>query len=165
MMKRFLKLLAFILVIIGALNWGLWGFLKFDVVAWLFHGNTSMTSRIIYAIIGIAGVFVLSRLPHVIRPISIWYGNQNNGHKSCLACGSGECSGKSLNPFIRLFIYLLVVLGALNWGLWGFFQFDVVAWAFHGNTAVISRIIYAIIGLAGIMNLLAFGCTYRAISK
>jgi uncharacterized membrane protein YuzA (DUF378 family) len=162
-MIRFAKLLAFLLVILGALNWGLWGLLKFDIVAWAFHGNTSPASRIIYVIIGLAGVIVLSRLPHVVKLISHWYGNKD--HQTCLACGSTGCSGKSLNPIIRLIVYLLVVIGALNWGLWGLFQFDVVAWLFHGNTAFISRIIYGIIGVAGIMNLLGLGCTYRAISK
>ena len=60
---------------------------------------------------------------------------------------------KVLN-FIAL---LLIVIGALNWGLWGFFQFDFVAWLFDGNTTVLSRIVYAIIGLAGVWSLGFFG--------
>lgn len=60
---------------------------------------------------------------------------------------------KVLN-FIAL---LLIVIGALNWGLWGFFQFDFVAWLFNGNTTVLSRIVYAIIGLAGVWSLGFFG--------
>jgi uncharacterized protein len=52
---------------------------------------------------------------------------------------------------------ILVVLGALNWGLWGFFQFDFVAWLFHGNTTWLARLIYAIIGLAGVWSLGLFG--------
>ncbi len=43
----------------------------------------------------------------------------------------------------------LVIIGALNWLLVGIFQFDVVAAIFGGQTAIVSRIIYAIIGLAG----------------
>ena len=58
-MSKFLGGLSFILVIIGALNWGLWGFFQFDVVAWLFNGNTTGLSRVIYAIIGLAGLWVL----------------------------------------------------------------------------------------------------------
>jgi len=58
-MKRFISILAYLLVIVGALNWGLWGFFQFDVVAWLFGGNTTMLSRLIYAIIGLAGVWSL----------------------------------------------------------------------------------------------------------
>ena len=45
---------------------------------------------------------------------------------------------------------ILVIIGALNWGLVGLFEFDLVAWAFGGATAVISRIIYTVIALAGI---------------
>lgn len=61
-MKRFISGLAMILVVIGALNWGLWGFFQFDLVAWLFHGNTMWLSRLVYAIIGLAGVWSLGCL-------------------------------------------------------------------------------------------------------
>ena len=44
----------------------------------------------------------------------------------------------------------LVIIGALNWGSIGLFQFDIVAWIFGGQTSVISRIIYTLVGLAGI---------------
>ncbi|MBQ7546880.1 MAG: DUF378 domain-containing protein [Clostridia bacterium] len=45
---------------------------------------------------------------------------------------------------------ILVVIGALNWGSIGLFQFDIVAWIFGGQGAVISRIIYTLVALAGI---------------
>ena len=45
---------------------------------------------------------------------------------------------------------ILVIIGALNWGLIGLFQFDLVAWAFGGMAAIVSRIIYTVIALAGI---------------
>ena len=45
---------------------------------------------------------------------------------------------------------ILVIIGALNWGLVGIFQFDVIAAIFGGMSAVISRVIYTIVGLAGI---------------
>lgn len=51
--------IALILVIIGAVNWGLIGFLGFDLVKTLF-GDMSMISRIVYAIVGIAGLYSLS---------------------------------------------------------------------------------------------------------
>jgi hypothetical protein len=44
----------------------------------------------------------------------------------------------------------LVVIGALNWGLVGFFQYDLIAGLFGGVGAIISRILYAIVGLAGL---------------
>ncbi|MGE5196101.1 MAG: DUF378 domain-containing protein [Anaerolineae bacterium] len=59
---KVLKVIALLLVIIGALNWGLWGFFQFDLVAWLFHGNTNWMSRVVYAIIGLAGLWSLSCL-------------------------------------------------------------------------------------------------------
>jgi uncharacterized membrane protein YuzA (DUF378 family) len=44
----------------------------------------------------------------------------------------------------------LVIVGALNWGLVGLFSFDLVAWLFGGATAILARIIYVIIALAGV---------------
>lgn len=46
--------------------------------------------------------------------------------------------------------FILVVIGGLNWGLIGFVQFDFVAWIFGGMDAVISRIIYALVGLSAL---------------
>lgn len=45
---------------------------------------------------------------------------------------------------------LLVIIGAVNWLLVGIFQFDIVAWIFGGQGAVVSRILYTIIGAAGL---------------
>ena len=41
---------------------------------------------------------------------------------------------------------ILSIIGSLNWGLVGIFQFDLVAWLFGGQDAVISRIIYTLVG-------------------
>ena len=43
---------------------------------------------------------------------------------------------------------LLAIIGAINWGLVGFFRFDLVAWIFGGQTAALSRVIFAVVGLA-----------------
>jgi uncharacterized membrane protein YuzA (DUF378 family) len=45
---------------------------------------------------------------------------------------------------------LLAIIGAVNWGLVGIFQFDLVAWIFGSQAAGFSRIIYTLIGLAGL---------------
>lgn len=45
---------------------------------------------------------------------------------------------------------ILVVIGAINWGAIGLFQFDIVAWLFGGQSAIISRIVYTVVALAGI---------------
>jgi uncharacterized membrane protein YuzA (DUF378 family) len=58
-----LNVIAFILVIIGALNWGLWGFFQFDLVAFIFGGNTTWMSRFIYAIVGLSGLWTLRMIP------------------------------------------------------------------------------------------------------
>lgn len=56
---KFLDALALLLVIIGAINWGLIGFFQFDLVATLF-GDMSALSRIIYGLVGIAGLYAIS---------------------------------------------------------------------------------------------------------
>ena len=48
---------------------------------------------------------------------------------------------------------LLVIVGAINWLLVGVFQFDLVAWVFGWQGAVISRILYTIIGAAGLWSI------------
>ena len=45
---------------------------------------------------------------------------------------------------------ILSIIGSLNWGLVGIFQFDLVSWLFGGQDALVSRIIYSVIALAGI---------------
>jgi uncharacterized protein len=54
-----LDYIALSLVIIGAINWGLIGFIEFDLVRVLF-GDMSWVSRVIYALVGIAGLYSLS---------------------------------------------------------------------------------------------------------
>ncbi len=45
---------------------------------------------------------------------------------------------------------LLAVIGGINWGCVGIFGFDAVAWIFGGQTAIVSRVIYALVGLAAL---------------
>jgi len=51
-------MIAFILVLIGALNWGLVGFLKFDLVAALL-GDETLFSRVIYGLVGLSALYVI----------------------------------------------------------------------------------------------------------
>ncbi len=53
--------IALILIIIGAINWGLIGFFKFDLVAAIF-GQMSVISRIVYALVGISGLWGIKLL-------------------------------------------------------------------------------------------------------
>ena len=52
---------ALVLIIIGAINWGLIGFFKFDLVATIF-GQLSVLSRIVYALVGISGLWGIKLL-------------------------------------------------------------------------------------------------------
>lgn len=54
--------LALVIVVIGALNWLLVGLFQYDLVAALFGGQTSFLSRIIYSIVGLAGLYSISLL-------------------------------------------------------------------------------------------------------
>lgn len=62
---KWLDYITLTLVIIGAVNWGLVGFFKFDLVAYLF-GSLSLLSRIIYALVGLSGIYVLSMYGHIV---------------------------------------------------------------------------------------------------
>ena len=53
--------IALVLIIIGAINWGLIGFFKFDLVATIF-GEMSVLSRIVYALVGISGLWGIKLL-------------------------------------------------------------------------------------------------------
>ena len=57
-----MDVLSLILVIIGAVNWGLVGFARFDLVAWIFGGQTAGFSRVIYALVGLAGLWCITLL-------------------------------------------------------------------------------------------------------
>ena len=48
---------------------------------------------------------------------------------------------------------LLVIIGAINWGLIGLFQFDLIAFLFGGQVALISRVLYTIVGAAGVWSI------------
>lgn len=66
---RGLDYTALVISVIGAINWGLVGLFRFDLVAWIF-GNMSWLSRIIYVIVGICGLYLLS-----------FFGRVGNGDK------------------------------------------------------------------------------------
>lgn len=54
--------LSLILIIIGALNWGSIGLFGFDIVGALFGGQLSILSRIIFTIVGLAGIWAITLL-------------------------------------------------------------------------------------------------------
>lgn len=59
MSTKVIDYIALAIAIIGAVNWGLIGFFRFDLVAFLF-GSMTLLSRIIYAVVGICGLYLLT---------------------------------------------------------------------------------------------------------
>ena len=59
---KILDRVALVLGIIGALNWGVVGLFRFDCVAFLFGGQTGAISRVIYALVGLAGLWCITLL-------------------------------------------------------------------------------------------------------
>ncbi|MDN3506351.1 MAG: DUF378 domain-containing protein [Simkaniaceae bacterium] len=85
-MKKFISVVAYILVIVGALNWGLWGFFQFDLVAWLFGGNTTWISRIVYSLVGLSGLWALGSFGRCCKAMCCKPG-------CCSTCGSKKEEG------------------------------------------------------------------------
>ena len=55
-----MDMVALILSVIGCINWGLMGLFRFDLVAWLFGGSASLLSRIVYTLVGLAGLWCIT---------------------------------------------------------------------------------------------------------
>ena len=64
----FVNVISYILVIIGGLNWGLYGIFDFNLVSWIFQGPRSVGSIIVYVLITLAAVWL------IISPIITGYG-------------------------------------------------------------------------------------------
>ena len=54
--------IALALLIVGGLNWGSIGLFKFDVVAWIFGGQTAIVSRVIYTLVALSALWCISLL-------------------------------------------------------------------------------------------------------
>ena len=54
---------------------------------------------------------------------------------------------------IRLIVLILVIIGAINWGLWGSFQYDIIQDIFGSSSSGWARLFYILIGLAGIYGI------------
>ena len=63
--KNYIRVAATILTIIGALNWGLVGIVKFNLVSYLF-GELTTASRVVYSLVGLSGVYILSMIKRFI---------------------------------------------------------------------------------------------------
>ena len=56
---KVINAIVLVLIIIGAVNWGLIALFSFDLVAWLF-GSMTMLSRLVYGLVGIAGLWAIT---------------------------------------------------------------------------------------------------------
>lgn len=68
---------------------------------------------------------------------------------------SGKKDGEKMDA-LRNVSLALIIIGALNWLLVGLFQYDLVASLFGGQAAMISRIVYTLVGIAGIYAITFF---------
>ncbi len=57
-----MDMIALALSIIGSINWGLVSLFQFDLVAWLFGSSASLLARLVYGIIGLAGLWCITLL-------------------------------------------------------------------------------------------------------
>ena len=59
---KLIDVIAAVLLVIGGLNWGLWGLFEFDLVSTLFGGSTDVASRFVYILVGAAAIYQASNL-------------------------------------------------------------------------------------------------------
>ena len=67
---------------------------------------------------------------------------------------------KTMKNFFKYTSYILVLIGALNWGLYGAFNFDLIAFLF-GEMTLISRILYIIVGVSAIISMITAYICYN----
>lgn len=61
--------IALIISIIGSINWGLIGLFQFDLVSWIFGGQDAILSRIVYGVVGLAGLWCITMLFRKLQPM------------------------------------------------------------------------------------------------
>ncbi|HCT44225.1 MAG: DUF378 domain-containing protein [Phycisphaerae bacterium] len=54
---------------------------------------------------------------------------------------------------LQLLTLVLLIVGGLNWGLWGLFEFDLVAAIFGGSTTLLSKVVYILVGASALVQL------------
>lgn len=67
---KYLDVIAAVLLVVGGLNWGMWGAFEFDLVAALLGGQTAVLSRIVYCLVGAAAIYQAVSLRSIQRR---WY--------------------------------------------------------------------------------------------
>ncbi len=72
------------------------------------------------------------------------------------------CKGKC--GWLGMIAFILVIIGGINWGLVGIFNFDLVA-AIFGSMSVVARIIYILVGVAAVYKIFAHCCKKSCMCK
>jgi len=62
-----LDIIAAVLLVVGGLNWGLWGAFEFDLVATIFGGNTTVLAKVVYCLVGLAALYQAASVPMIQR--------------------------------------------------------------------------------------------------
>ena len=57
-----------------------------------------------------------------------------------------------MNIYHKIILAILIV-GGLNWGIYGLFNFDCVGWLFGGSTSLLSRIVFVLVGAAAVLGI------------
>lgn len=77
---KMLNAISIVLLIVGRLNWGLWGVFEFDFIASLFGGNTVSAAKIVYILVGLAAVYRVRSIFAVqkcwLRCAGFWVGDR-----------------------------------------------------------------------------------------
>ncbi len=139
---RFLSVLAFIVVVLSAINIGFVGIAKYDIIGHLARGtfgDVTTGSRIVFTVIGIAGLVMIPWL---------------------VALGTGRTKAREEYPTSDAWLMtgwaalLMATLGALNWGFIGIAKYDVVgaiAGLSFGTLAAGNRIFFTLVGISGLV--------------
>lgn len=75
----FANVLSYILVLIGALNWGLYGIFNFNLVGWIFQGPRTAGSVIVYVLVTLAAIWLI--ISSIVSGGLLRFGNESRGKK------------------------------------------------------------------------------------
>lgn len=120
--------IGLIVAAIGAINWGLVSLFDYNLVTSIFGNGTARD--VVYVIVGVGGVIALFDFVDMVRAGSL----------------SGGARFASMLASVAL---LLTAIGAINWGLIGLFDYNVVTAISSSST--FTDVVYTIVGIAGVL--------------
>ena len=62
-----IAILSTVLLVVGGLNWGLWGLFQFDLVAALLGGNDAAAARVVYTLVGLSAIALVASVPALVK--------------------------------------------------------------------------------------------------